>query len=554
VAIVGAVQVARVAAARRTAHAPSGPVAHALLVRRRRSGIEEGMTTRVRRRRFLVAGLVSLSIALGAPGCGGDDDSAGAPATFAARVDTTRVCALVPARDPAAAAFPPEPPVRAFGTDLGWTYELNGRIMVLFGDTWQRIDICPLQVNDDSLATMEIPADDWPGFTSRGSIPDAECPELTFALDAAGTAFGPIVLQRWDGTPVPLGPLNTPVTGFYDGRREWAVFIVGGGQACTPQEAASGAVCPDDLSPQAEDLVCDTVGSMPRCIDPASTRSGDSRLAYYLHVAERVGPTSYVTRAMFLTNKYLNLTARPVRSFDPDSGEPFDYRAGTSALLVWGRPGFDDQAREGEMPPYFLYHPLPFEFDGDQIVFEPRFFTGAPDGSPQFGDRQKDAVPLYTGEIEPVNHAAVSWIEPLSRWFTIYGGSVVDYTDPNDIAGESQPVRGAMYGRFAPDPWGPWTEAQVAMPEEVVAQDMACGKRAPAGCTANPASPSVRPACIELFDGHSGAALYGANIIDSFTRAVTAETTRGPAADVFWLLSTWNPYSVVLVKSRVELD
>ncbi len=490
--------------------------------------------------RGICSSIVLVAICLAA--CGDDDDGASGPTT--ALLETNRVCAIVPARDAAMAAFPPTPPVKAFGTDLGWTYERDGIIHILFGDTWQRIDICPIQVNDDSLGTLERPADDWPGFTATDSIPDAECPEVTFALDEAGTSFGSIELYRWDGVLVPLGPLNTPVTGFYDGRKEWAIFIIGGGQDCE-------GTCPDTLSPQAAELECGPFGSGSSCLDPTSTKQGESSQALYLHVAERVSPTRYITRAMFLTNKYLNLTARAVRSFDPDSGEPFDYREGTNALLLWGRPGFDDQAREGEAPPYFMYHPLPFEADGpDRVVFEPRYFTGvASVGDPQYSVDQRDAAPLYTGELEPVNHAAVSWIAPLERWLTIYSGSVVDYTDPDSIAGESQPVRGAMYARLAPDPWGPWTDAQVAMPEEVVAEDMACGKRAPAGCTANPADPPVRPLCISQFDGDSGAALYGANIIDQYTRAVGDD-----AADVFWLLSTWNPYAVVLVRTHVELD
>ena len=57
-------------------------------------------------------------------GCGGGGHN-GAQGTEA-QYETTRLCALVPARDPAAAAFPPTPPVRTFGTDLGWTYEFNG--------------------------------------------------------------------------------------------------------------------------------------------------------------------------------------------------------------------------------------------------------------------------------------------------------------------------------------------------------------------------------------------------------------------------------------------
>src|SRR5262249_44351237 len=93
------------------------------------------------------------------------------------RFDTTRLCAVVPAPDAAlGSTFPQPPPVKVFGTDLGWTYERNGTITMLFGDSWQRIDICPLQLNgDDSLATLRVPPNDWPGYTTHTSLPDAQC-------------------------------------------------------------------------------------------------------------------------------------------------------------------------------------------------------------------------------------------------------------------------------------------------------------------------------------------------------------------------------------------
>jgi hypothetical protein len=128
----------------------------------------------------------------------------------------------------------------------------------------------------------------------------------------------------------------------------------------------------------------------------------------------------------------------------------------------------------------------------------------------------------------------------------------VDFADRNGIAGESQPVKGALYVRSAPDPWGPWTDAEPVLTEEQVAQDMVCGKHAPIGCLPPP-DPLIRPGCLEAVDPLGGGALYGANIIDSMTRRVGARSGRGPAADVFWNLSTWHPYSVVLVKTHVEL-
>ena len=469
------------------------------------------------------------------------------------RLTTTRLCALVPARDPALGVFPQPTPIRPFGTDLGWTYERDGLITIVFGDTMQRLDVCPLQVNDDSLATFPIPPDTWPGYTASTSIADAECPELDFVLNDAGTAFGPIELRRWDGVPVPLGYLHTPVTAFHDGQREWAIFIVDGGQSCSEADAASGAPCPTDLSAQAGDLVCGTVGRQHRCVDPTSTKTGSAAQAYYLHIGERVGPVSYISRAMFLTNKYLNLTARAVRAFDPDDPRRNDYRVGGGALLVWGRPGFEDQDRSGEAPPYFLYHPLPFEVSGERIVFQPRYLRDTPAGGAVFRTNQADATPLYRGEFDPVNHMAVSWVEPLEQWVMIYGGSVTDVSDPNDIAGLNQPVRGALHARFAPDPWGPWSDPpQPILTNDHVAQDLVCGKQAPPGCLPTP-DPPIRAACMEFIDPGSGGCLYGANIIDAMTRPARSATGR-PAADIFWDVSNYHPYGVLLIKTRIEAE
>ncbi|MEW6271305.1 MAG: hypothetical protein AB1689_18650 [Thermodesulfobacteriota bacterium] len=500
-------------------------------------------------RRLRGAAAAAAVVLVGA-GC---SDAPGAGGSGVARYDSTRLCALVPARDPADAAFPPMPPVKVFGTDLGWTYEAaGGRVPILFGDTWQRIDVCPIQTNDDSLGELHLPARDWPGFTASASIPDEQCLDVTYAIDDAGTSFAPIVLNRWDGVPVPLGPLNTPVVGFWDGASEWAIFIVGGGQACTAAEAASGAPCPSELSPQAADLVCGTATGLPLCVDPTGTRRGDGAQAYYLHVAERVGPAAYVSRAMFLTNKYLNLTARTVRAFDPGDPRRNDYAVGDAALLIWGRPGFDDLAGDGELAPYFAWHPLPFRRDGERIAFAPRYLAGFADGAPSYASDQADAVPLYGGELEPVNHVAIGWVGPLARWLMIYGGSTTDYADPQRRTGRGQSVPGAIYARLARDPWGPWSEPTPIFTNEDAAQDLVCGHQAPAGCLPQP-DPPIRPACIEAVDPQAGGNLYGANVIDRLTRP-SAVAGPGPAADVFWNYSTWHPYSVVLVRTRVALE
>ena len=65
--------------------------------------------------------------------------------------------------------------------------------------------------------------------------------------------------------------------------------------------------------------------------------------------------------------------------------------------------------------------------------------------------------------------------------------------------------------------------------------------------------PSARPASKPSIP-HGGGNLYGANIIDAMTRTSRAESGRGPAVDVFWNVSTWHPYSVVLVKTHIEVE
>ena len=102
---------------------------------------------------------------------------------------------------------------------------------------------------------------------------------------------------------------------------------------------------------------------------------------------------------MFLTNKYLNLTARTVEAFG--GGRRRDYAPGTGALLIRGRPGFDDENNDGEAPPYFLYHRRPLAIVDGRLDFAPRYLTALDDGQPTYGTSQAAAVPLITGSSSP---------------------------------------------------------------------------------------------------------------------------------------------------------
>ena len=83
-----------------------------------------------------------------------------------------------------------------------------------------------------------------------------------------------------------------------------------------------------------------------------------------------------------------------------------------------------------------------------------------------------------------------------------------------------------------------------------IASELVCSPDGlPAGCRPRP-EPRIRPACLEWADRDARGRLYGANVIDAWTRAAP-DGARG--AEVYWNVSTWHPYRVLLMKTRFEL-
>jgi hypothetical protein len=47
--------------------------------------------------------------------------------------------------------------------------------------------------------------------------------------------------------------------------------------------------------------------------------------------------------------------------------------------------------------------------------------------------------------------------------------------------------------------------------------------------------------------------MYAAIVVEELTRAAPASRPGARAAEVVWEISTWNPYAVWLIKSRIEI-
>ena len=107
---------------------------------------------------------------------------------------------------------------------------------------------------------------------------------------------------------------------------------------------------------------------------------------------------------------------------------------------------------------------------------------------------------------------------------------------------------GAVRMRTADDPWGPWAPPQ----DVIVGGDPAAGaveQYGPGGALRHPAC--TEPSCAPHSDMFAYSAaeygfFYSANIIEQWIQPVDA------GVDVIWNASTWDPYRVVLLRTRLR--
>ncbi|HEX7671345.1 MAG TPA: hypothetical protein VF395_17245, partial [Polyangiaceae bacterium] len=202
-------------------------------------------------------------------------------------------------------------------------------------------------------------------------------------------------------------------------------------------------------------------------------------------------------------------------------------------------------------------------------------------------------IEWFEPEFDYDNQMTVSFIPALGRFVMLYGGDVPAFmirdprtgATPNPTFSERSP--GAIHLRTAKHPWGrlredPLKNEGFSSPEPVLtragaAHYLACGdggeKEMP-GClkgaaispkdaTAAPASAAATCAfgdfamsAQQAMSGNPIGRFYAPNIIDEWTEDVTERTTGLGAGEreveIYWNVSTWNPYQVILVKTRIR--
>jgi hypothetical protein len=282
-------------------------------------------------------------------------------------------------------------------------------------------------------------------------------------------------------------------------------------------------------------------------------------------------PYEYLHQA-WPTNRFSNVTVRTVEAFDSASLSN-DYRpadglspTANEKVLLWGRPAYVGNTGQGRSAKlYFAYAEMPSYSPSGSFIWNVHYFSGLVNGAPTYSSAPTQAKPLGLngpgdGTVETwdvVDQMSVAWVAPLKKWVMFYGGDVFPDNrslvalfgiDTMNTASLNYNALGSIVVRTADNPWGPWSA-----PKNLFGKDAAeaLSQYAAGGVLHNPNCTNSSQ-CVEHepFYATQLGYLYGPNIIDTWSVDQTAMLgTTG--VDLFWNVSTWDPYQVVLLRTRL---
>jgi hypothetical protein len=257
-------------------------------------------------------------------------------------------------------------------------------------------------------------------------------------------------------------------------------------------------------------------------------------------------------------------------------------------------------------------HWAPKYFAGYDAAGKPKWSDVEADAQPVYGVDENLAMQngqlvwnWQQPEFDYVNQMSLTFAAPLSRWVLFYGGDAPAFTVSDAASGDklqpvhAQAVPGAIYLRSAAHPWGratqaanmaeAWSPARPVLTRMAAAPYLACDEDSAPSSDCTPADHRKEPSDVlstlgglatELpFDdwvaasatciagnaaldlqyslgNDSSGHLYGVNVIESWTDDVTARVPGlmdgERAVELYWNVSTWNPYQVVVMKTQLR--
>ena len=503
------------------------------------------------------------------------------------------------------------PDIDVAGTDLGWSYQHNGEIKFIFGDTWD--DVSWLWGGqlidggyDDIYGSVDLSTWGNPTSFSTSNVPKIR-------LGQKPNSSAPKVINPGHA----LDEYKTPIGAWSNGTQEYGMFFLERAQGCQTNQqcnAVSTALSCDQglgwfnlsapnwqepgiMLPCIDgDLFCsaNTIWGVPGtgfCVDETSTMWDTSKtgrasgMAVKLRVALRSSsaPENYTGQHVdWFTNKFLNSAYTTVQklvpangSYNPGSNNQ-NYNVATGAggnqrVLIFGRPtfiGVNALGRNNGL--YFAYADMP---SGNTLDWTVHFFTGIDPqtGAPLFSTDESQAIPVDLSsttntsnpaweDYDNVGQMSIVWVDHLNKWVMFYGGGTPATPVPFfDDCGLLELLMGPecsyvelgdqpIVMRTADDPWGPWSEPEVVLVGGDPGLSPPQDQYAPGGILYHP---QCNTSGCQAFSPGSGVddpgVLYGVNIVQPWIDVVDANQV-----DLIWNVSTWNPYQVWLMRTRLQ--
>ncbi len=331
------------------------------------------------------------------------------------------------------------------GTDLGYSFEHEGRAFFLFGDTVGRLGGAL-----DTIATTT-----------------ATDPETGVRLDFLMNGNRYLTVQP---PGIRMGAFEVPVSG-----------ISLGGQMYVVVRTNHSADWSTDRSVL-------TRFTLPATFQPLRT-------------------ISQLPSGHFATMS-LHLEPAPQPGMPP--GGPY--------VLMWGTGTY----RKSDL--FLAIVPAARFADGEGT----RYFTGLDArGAPTWSASEADAQPVHRNGT--LGDVSVTWCKELGMWLMTYD--------------ERAPTHGIAFA-YARAPWGPWSEPQLILdpPRDAIGRFIH-----QAGSNDGLAGPVIGKEAQANPEAVQGGP-YAPYVIERFTRV------RGSELDLYYGLSTWNPYVVVLMKTRMAIQ
>ncbi len=440
-------------------------------------------------------------------------------ATLSLVGSSTKVCQLTGETDWATNQPTAAQTLSNFGldaVDLGFPVDSGaGPLYFMFGDA--------LPNGHPPNSIPSVPPDDALGWTTRTALPDSNtCLDLLLATSSPKTFAHPTVHP-----PIQQGSFNVPSGGVFFDDKFYAFFW-------TDHCVLPGVLTPDPGTP---------LSLPPANADCAQTPENNSVGRSVLAEASPADPVAFRrTMPQQFPRPLLHMPSGFVYVSAAKTPAEIELRLNPRqrGIAVFG------VARYRASIPYLAIAPR--ETFGDPETWS--FFAGREAGYPVWVTRQQwesgrnvsgQWVPPAGAEIyeaQPpgercVGEHSVTWNAPLHTWLLLY--NCAPWT---------------VEARFAPEPWGPWSPPVVMLSAAQDPSVICTLIMSDTGCPG-----LVRRNYWTLPNGNPWPGIfYAPFVMDRFTRDATPAGAGQPKrAMIYWLLSTWNPYVVVVMQSTLEL-